>query len=133
MMDVTCRRCGLRSPSDHRFCGYCGASLRPTHVGRNATGVTGSATERVPAPEEMRVASILKLSRVRHVIGVIQGTMLLAACLLLVFPLVSFWWAVGVFGVLCLVQVLVSLAIRRAGGRGAMDAVMEIERQGPFH
>lgn len=132
MTEITCPRCRRTSPTDHRFCGHCGAALQQAKADPNAESASWPVLEELSSPEDRKTSQVLTLVRLRSVIGAIQGILLLSVCLLLFFPLVSAWWAVAAFLVLSLIQLAVSLAIRRAGGREAMEAVTEIERQGPF-
>jgi hypothetical protein len=131
-MDVACPRCGRLSPSDHTFCGYCGVSLGLAQTEMAPANAGNSGMEGPPASVDREFASLLTLLRLRHIVGAIQGIMLLAACPLLLLSVDSGWWALGVFLILCVIQLLISLAIRKRGGRGAIEAVSEIERQGPF-
>lgn len=43
MMDIACPRCGLLSPPDHKFCGNCGASLKPGKAVEKVTGQSETA------------------------------------------------------------------------------------------
>jgi len=132
VMETTCPRCGRPSPVDHTFCGHCGATLQQSQADPNGVSASWPVLEEPSSQEDRQASQVLTLVRLRSVIGAIQGILLLAVCLLLLFPLASAWWAVAAFLILSVIQLAVSLAIRRAGGRQAMDAVMEVERQGPF-
>lgn len=131
-MDVTCPRCERLSPSEHRFCGYCGESLGLGQTGLAPANASNAGMEGTPTSMDRELVSVLTLLRLRHIVGAIQGIMLLTACLLFLFPVVSGWWTLGVFLILCVLQLLISLSIRRRGRRGAIEAVTEMERQGPF-
>ena len=131
-MNIACPDCGLVSPMDHKFCGYCGASLELANTGLAPANASYPGMDETPTSMEKEWASALTLLRLRHIVGAGQGLLLLAACLLFLYPVASGWWALGTFLVLCVFQLLISLAIRRVGGRGAMEAISEIEQEGPF-
>ena len=106
-----------------------GAAILAGVLGGAALGVKAFGMKGVSRVEALKFTFASALLPLRYVIGAFQGMIALAACLLLLFPWGSVWWAVGVFVVLSVLQGLISLAIRLLGGPGAMTDVAQAEQE----